>query len=171
MLTPKFRLILIAASAALAIGQMANGQFMLGLLLLLSGGMLAYGYFKTGTVYIAYRKMVKGNYTKAEQLLGLIKNPKRLARGQRAYYHFVSAALAMAHQNYTSSREHFTQAIQTGLRTDNDNAIAYLNLAFGEMKLGNKAQAYAYFNEAEKLEYRAELQDRVDELKEQLDKM
>lgn len=82
-----------------------------------------------GNVWAAFRKLRRGKIDEAEVLISDIRRPKWLAKSPRAYYHFTKGMIALQKKELNESEKHLKEAIDTGLRSGNDNALAALNLA------------------------------------------
>jgi hypothetical protein len=85
--------------------------------------------FLFGTVWAAFIKLRKGKIKEAEQLLNQIKKPEWLIKRNRAYYHFVKGMIDLQHKDLAPGEVHLKKALDLGLRTGNDQALAALNLA------------------------------------------
>ncbi|MEO1517248.1 MAG: hypothetical protein AAFV95_19640 [Bacteroidota bacterium] len=82
-----------------------------------------------GSVWVAFRNLQKGKLDEAEVLLNGIRRPQWLAKSPRAYYHFTKGMIALQKKELDEGAKHLEQAMETGLRTGNDSALAALNLA------------------------------------------
>ena len=86
-------------------------------------------HFLFGNVWNAFRLIQKGNVTEAENILNQIKRPEWLYKKNRAYYHFIKGMIALQRKELEVGEQHMKEAVQLGLRNNNDNAMARLNLA------------------------------------------
>ncbi|MEL7533625.1 MAG: hypothetical protein AAFN10_20090, partial [Bacteroidota bacterium] len=75
MFSTRFRLALMGIFLALAAWLMLKGQYPYGLGLLMGFGLLVWGYFRNGSVYLAYRRLRQEKYEKAEKLLDEVNRP------------------------------------------------------------------------------------------------
>ncbi len=82
-----------------------------------------------GTVGIAFRHLKKGKIAEAETLLKMTKRPDFLIKRYKSYFHFTKGMIDLQHKNLDQSAIHLEEALQHGLRTENDKALASLNLA------------------------------------------
>ncbi len=128
MLAPRVRLALAVAAFAVGTYRLVVGDNA-GLLLLAASAFLAYGYFRYGTVWLAFREVAHGNLDKAARLLGQIKRPDALAPQERAYFELASGLIGAARAQHGSAEAHLRLGLQHGLRTDNDRALAEAVLA------------------------------------------
>ena len=86
---------------------------------------------------------------RAIRLIEQVKSPSSLVSGQRAYYEFVSGAIAAEQERNSDALEHLTTALDFDLRTDNDRALVELMLARLAIKRGESAEARELLNCAE----------------------
>ena len=97
--------------------------------LYLTAAILLATHFLFGTVWTAFSKMRKGKMIQAETLLNQIRKPEWLAKGPKAYYHFIKGIIALQKKDFDNGEHFLTKALQFGLRTETDKALAHLNLA------------------------------------------
>jgi predicted negative regulator of RcsB-dependent stress response len=144
MFTPIIRIILVIFSLVAAGYFYSKEDFVNMSMMLISGGLFIYGYFKYGTVYVAFQQIKKDNVKKAEQLISKIKNPEKLTKGHKSYYYFTTGIIALEKKNFEKSHSDLAKALNIGLRTENDKSIVLLNLANIEFlrKDYNKATEY-----------------------------
>ncbi|PZW37006.1 hypothetical protein LX95_02898 [Mesonia algae] len=144
MFTPIIRIVLVIFSLIAAAYFYSKEDFANMSMMLIAGGLFIYGYFKYGTVYAAFQQMKKDNINKAEELISKIKNPEKLTKGHKSYYYFTTGIIALEKKEYKKSHSDLTQALNIGLRTENDKSIVLLNLANIELlrKDFNKATEY-----------------------------
>ena len=86
-------------------------------------------HFVFGSVWAAFSQLRKGKILEAEVLINQIKKPQWLARQNRTYYHFIKGMIALQHKELPEGEKHLNLALDRGLKTNNDNAMAALNLA------------------------------------------
>lgn len=168
MYTPFVRLLFGVLGIALAIKFYLSGSIP-SLLLTLGGvALVVWGYFRNGTVFIAFQQVKKNNPTKAERLLAKIKKPEWLSRSQKAYYHFTRGFVKMSNQQAEDSLSEFRQALEIGLRTDNDKAIALLNISSLALDLGNIKEARESLKQAKSFKYIPNLEPEIKRIEREL---
>ncbi|HYP89544.1 MAG TPA: hypothetical protein VEQ59_15355 [Polyangiaceae bacterium] len=128
MLTPKLRFVLALASFALGGYRLISGDYA-GLALLAASAFLAYGYFKYGTVWLAFRAVSGGKIDEAAELLQKVKRPGALGAQERAYYELASGFVCASRAQNDPAEQHLRAALQNQLRTENDRALAEAILA------------------------------------------
>jgi hypothetical protein len=113
--------------------------------------LLVIGYWRGGTVWLAWRAFRKGDLGLVERRLAQVHYPNRLSPYQRAYYEWLQGELRRARGDIPAARRHFTAAAQGGLRTANDRALAYSRLAEAELTAGDLDAARATIARARSL--------------------
>ena len=86
-------------------------------------------HFLFGTVWTAFSKMRKGKMIEAETLLNQIRRPEWLAKRPKAYYHFIKGVIALQKKDLDNGNLFLNKALDLGLRSETDKALANLNLA------------------------------------------
>ena len=86
-------------------------------------------HFVFGSVWAAFSKLRKGKLLEAEVLINQIKKPEWLAKPNRTYYHFIKGMIALQSKELAEGEKQLKIALDRGLKTNNDNAMAALNLA------------------------------------------
>lgn len=90
---------------------------------------LLFTHFLFGNVSAAFMALRKGDIDKAEELIFSIKKPKWLVRQHRAYYYFTKGMVAVQRNFAAEAQTDLQEALQLGLRSDTDRALANLHLA------------------------------------------
>ena len=114
--------------------------------LYLGGIIMLLTHFLFGNVYQAFGQLKKGNLDEAETLIHQIKRPDWLIKNHRAYYYFVLGMIAMQRKQPTFGEQHLKAALQLGLRTETDNALAAINIAHGKFVRKEFAASNDYLN-------------------------
>ena|SRR6185369_2579442 len=128
MLTPRSRWLLAVVSFAFGAYQVACGHYV-GFVLLAASAFLAYGYFKYGNVWLAFRAISAGKVDAAAELLQRVERPASLAAEERGYYELSSGFVCAARAQNQDAERHLRLALENQLRTDNDRALAEAVLA------------------------------------------
>lgn len=128
MFTPKLRLFFALAAFAIGAYQIVTGHYS-GLLLLAGSALLGYGYFKYGTVWLAFRQVALGQMDRAARLLAQVKRPEMLDSEQRGYFELAWGLVWASRAENARSEQHLKLALSHALRTDNDRAMAEAVLA------------------------------------------
>ena len=167
MYTPEIRVLLFVLSLALAYYSYSVKLYFPMFLAISSGGLFVYGYYKYGTVYLAFRKIKKGEYSKAEMLLGKIKNPKTLIKQHKSYY-YSKGLIALNGKKWDNSFCDLNKALKLGLRTKNDTSILLLCLAQVELERKNPEQAQEYLKKAKGFDLKPIIQTEADKLQNEI---
>lgn len=166
MYTPFVRLIFVLFGLVMAWNSFSDENYQSTLLFAFAVALTIWGYFKNGTVYLAYNQLKKQNFEKAEALLKKIKSPDNLKTQQKAYYHFSKGFINLEKGKLDLSLEHFRKSINIGLRTQNDKAIALLKVALIEIKNNNISEASNLLKQINQLKHKSALNQEVEKLKE-----
>ncbi|MCH2046896.1 MAG: hypothetical protein MK212_22470, partial [Saprospiraceae bacterium] len=132
---------------------------------------LVLGYFRYAAVFLATRKLITGDQERAQKLINQTYNPDWLAKGHQCYYYFVQGFLACRAKRLDEGSQHFEKAIEIGLRTDNDTAIAYFQLATIALEQENIGTCQSYLDKLDSLKYKPALDVEIDKVKTQLENL
>jgi tetratricopeptide (TPR) repeat protein len=168
MYSPLVRILIVIGSLALMIYYHQKGSVGSSYLMVVAIALVVWGYFKNGTVYLAWRKLKKQQYDDAERVLRQTKYPHLLKKEQRGYYHFSMGLICMNRADYEPAFENFKAALVFGVRTENNAAIANLNLAAIALERGNEAEAKSYLETARSLKYSEALEPELQKLETRL---
>jgi len=141
---------LVLAVLFLILGLIFNYQYGIGSAwyLYLASIILFLTHFLFSTVWAAFSILKKGKVVEADNLLKRIKKPEWLLKSHRAYYHFSKGLIAIQYKNIPTAQDHFKQALDLGLRTDNDNALSALHIAHTSFVDNNYKQSTTYLQKA-----------------------
>ena len=148
MFTPLVRLLLIGLNTA--VGILALPRYpMLAAGLCLSSALFVLGYFRHGTVWLAFRAIRKGQVDRADSLIRRTHNPSWLDARQRTYYELLKGALAGERGDLEAAETHLRAALAGKLRTGNDIGVAKLTLAEVLLHRGDRDSAKALLEEVQ----------------------
>lgn len=168
MFTPLVRILLAIGCITMAVYFYIKGDFLEMGWVLLCAGLFIYGYFKSGTVYLAFQYLKKEKYDKAAKLISKIKNPEILSKSQKNYYHFTQGMLASNNKEWEKSSSELTKALNIGLRTKNDTSIVLLNLANVEFERKNYEKALAYISEVREFDLKPLVKTETDRIESEI---
>ncbi len=168
MFTPTVRIILIVLCFGMAILFYTKEDFVNMGMTLIAAGLFAYGYYKYGTVYAAFQQLKKNNIQKAEKLIDKVKNPHRLTKGHKGYYHFTKGIIASEKKEWDLGFSELTKALEFGLRTKNDTSIVLLNLAEIEFERKKFQNAEGFLNKLKEFELKPLVKEEADKLMEKI---
>ena len=115
---------------------------------LLIGLALLVGYIFLGTVQSAALLMQKMDFEGAERRLNLTVKPSWLYSANRAYFYMIKGGLAMQTKRYPEAEVMLEKAQQTGLPSDNERAMVFLQLANLAVVKNNFTQAQSLMRQA-----------------------
>jgi hypothetical protein len=167
MLNPKIRLLLALVSFLLGgYGVITNDY--LGFVLIAASAFLGYGYFKYGTVWLAFRAVSAGHVEKAAELLRQVERPASLSAQERAYFELASGFVCASRAQNADAERHLRLALDNQLRTDNDRALAEAVLAQLLTARDEVAEARSLLERAKARSCRPAIAERIRTLHEQL---
>ena len=140
MFTPVTRAFLILGSIAYAIWLFSMGNLG-GILFLVAAACLVFGYFRYGTIWLAFQAVRKGKFKLAEKLIGKVFDPNSLNPQSRAYYHWVHGMLALKHGDLNRARDFLDLAATGKLRTSNDRSMVACTLTQIALAKGDRVAA------------------------------
>ncbi len=110
--------------------------------------LLLFTHFLFGNVWAAFGKLKKGQLDEAERLIDQIKRPQYLTKRHRAYYHFIKGMIALQRKELPQAEGQLKEALDIGLRTNNDHALTAINLAHICFLEKRNQEAIAYLSKA-----------------------
>ncbi len=166
--TPLIRFTLLILCTIVGIIAALNGwHYIIIVVALLSVGLL-WGYYNVGTVYLALHKMRKGKFEESEQILALTRKPEKLRKTRRAYYYYIKAYVAREKDDFDTAKHFFNLALNDGLKTEHDQAVALLALADIALIRGDKKEARAYLDRMRGLKVQPQLMPQIRQMQEYL---
>ena len=158
-------LIMLVVSANMKVYQITAVTAMFAIL-------LAWGYFKEGTIILAAKAFHNKDYAKTERLLEQIPNPNWLSKKRRGFYEFIAGGVSLQKQDFDQAEKHYELAAQFPLRSANDHVAALVHVANINIRKSNFEKAKAYLQLADKYEGKttAKMKDVINRLHQELDK-
>ncbi|MDH3245673.1 MAG: hypothetical protein OEM26_13730 [Saprospiraceae bacterium] len=92
--------------------------------------------------------MEKSDFTGAEKRLNLVINPRWLYSANRAYFYMIKGGLAMQFKRNDEAEELLMKARDTGLPSENEKAMVFLQLSNLAVLKNNMQAAKLYLREA-----------------------
>lgn len=144
-------------------GHIGNGIF-----LILLTAFPIFLFFRHERILLSLWHMRKQNLEKAEKALNGIKKPEQtLVKGQLAYYYLLQGMIKS--QSGTGKAETILKkALNTGLRTKSDQALAKLNLAGIALTKGRKREATILLQDVKRLDEKGIMNEQVKFMKQQM---
>lgn len=126
-------------------------------------------FFRNENIVFALYHMRMGNQEKAWKALNRIKAPQYLLKSQHAYVLYLKGMLGLQNNlGFAKCEQLIRKAMQIGLRTKQDQAVAKMQLAGICMQSGRKREAQVLVSEARKLDTDGMLKEQLDMMKKQL---
>ena len=168
MFSKIIRLGLTAAIFAWSIYQFADGEIGNGIALLFPMGLVLFTYFRNERILLSLWHMRKNDVAKAEKALAGIRNPeKSVIKGQLAYYYLLMGMIE-SQRKVGKAETLLKRALNTGLRLDQDKALAKLNLAGIALTKRRKKEAQILLTEVKKLDKNGALAEQTKYIKQQM---
>ena len=168
MISKIIRLGLTALLFGWGIYQFIDGNIGNGIFFTLMAGFPLLSYFRHERIILSLWFMRKNNLEKAQKMLDGIRNPEdSLIKSQLAYYYLLQGMIKS--QSGTGKAETILKkALNTGLRTKSDQALAKLNLAGIALTKGRKREATILLQDVKRLDEKGMLDEQVKFMKQQM---
>jgi len=168
VLSKIIRLVVTAAIFIWSIFQFADGEIGNGIALLFPAALVLLTYFKNERILVALYHMRKNDVVKAEKSLIGIRTPeKSLVKSQLAYYYLLMGMIE-SQRKVGKAETLLKKALNTGLRLDQDKALAKLNLAGIALTKRRKKEAQILLTEVKKLDSKGVLNEQTKYIKQQM---
>lgn len=146
-----------------------TGYWGWGITFILITALVILSFFRNENVIVALYHMRMGKQDKAWKSLERIKSPQFLPRKQHAYVLYLKGMLGLQNNlGFAKCEQLIRKALQIGLRTKQDQAVAKMQLAGICMQSGRKKEAQTLVGEAKKLDKDGLLKEQLDMMKKQL---
>ncbi len=164
MFPPKVRFVLIVLCALVGIYSFTQGEVFPGVALFVVGGILAYGHFSYNRIWLIYKHVLSAEYDLAEAKLKKVSSVAKLSQEQQAYYYFAKGMVAMHKTAHDQAEQALLQAMDLGLKTDNDMAVANFYLAQIYYARASYAVAREYLERSKRFQTHPNLQTHIKQL-------
>ncbi|MDX1650929.1 MAG: DUF2892 domain-containing protein [Brumimicrobium sp.] len=163
------RIILALAAISFNVYLFYIGSWGWGITFILVTTLIVLSFFRNENVILALYQMRLGKVDKAWKYLNRIKSPQYLPRRQHAYVIYLKGMLGLQKElGFAKCEQLIRKALQLGLRTQQDQAVAKMQLAGICMQTGRKREAQTLISEAKKLDKNNLLKDQLDMMKKQM---
>ncbi len=150
MYTPRVRVFLIAIAVAGGMLFLPTRPS-LAYALFFSGVLFIIGYFRSGTVWLAFRSFRRGRVDRAGRLIDLIAHPNWLSAQFQAYYHWIRGAVELKAHRPQVAIEHLERSLEGRLRTTNARCGVASTMVQAWIELGDLDQAEVMLDLAREL--------------------
>jgi hypothetical protein len=162
------RIVLALVATGFNVYLFATGHWGWGITFLFVTALIILSFFRNENVLLALNQMRVGNTDKAKKYIDRITNPEFLPKRQHAYVLFLKAVMGGQELGFANSEKLLRRAMDLGLRTGEDNAVARMHLAGICAQTGRKNEAVALLAEAKKLDKNGMMRDQIKTMQSQL---
>ena len=162
------RIVLAVVATGFNVYLFATGHWGWGITFVFVTALIILSFFRNENVLLALNQMRVGNTDKAKKYIDRISNPEFLPKRQHAYVLFLKAVMGGQELGFANSEKLLRKAMDLGLRTGEDNAVARMHLAGICAQTGRKNEAVALLAEAKKLDKNGMMRDQIKTMQSQL---
>ena len=157
-----------AASLFFTVALFYNGYWGWGIMMILLDAIIGFSFFRNERMILALNAMRMGDTEKAKKQIDKISAPQFLPKKQHAYVLFLKAVLGTQELGFAKSEELLRKAINMGLRTGQDNAVARMHLAGICAQTGRKTESLTLLAEAKKLDTGGMMKEQINQMQKQM---
>jgi hypothetical protein len=157
-----------AASLFFTVVLFYNGYWGWGIMMILLDAIIGFSFFRNERMILALNAMRMGDTEKAKKQIDKISAPQFLPKKQHAYVLFLKAVLGTQELGFAKSEELLRKAINMGLRTGQDNAVARMHLAGICAQTGRKTESLTLLAEAKKLDTGGMMKEQINQMQKQM---
>ncbi|PHR50072.1 MAG: hypothetical protein COA32_02760 [Fluviicola sp.] len=163
------RTILALAAVGFNVYLFYVGSWGWGITFILVTALIILSFFRNENVILALYQMRLGKQEKAWKYLNRIKSPQFLPKKQHAYVIYLKGMLGLQQDlGFAKCEQLIRKALDLGLRTQQDTAVAKMQLAGICMQTGRKREAQTLLSESKKLDKNNMLKEQIDMMKKQM---
>ncbi|MEY4289204.1 MAG: hypothetical protein RLZZ30_1292 [Bacteroidota bacterium] len=162
------RIVLALVATGFNVYLFTSGHWGWGITFLFVTALIILSFFRNENVLLALNQMRVGNTDKAKKYIDRIRQPQYLPKRQHAYVLFLKAVMGGQELGFAQSEKLLRRAMELGLRTAEDNAVARMHLAGICAQTGRKSEAVSLLNEAKKLDKNGMMRDQIKMMQSQL---
>lgn len=162
------RIVLALVATGFNVYLFTSGHWGWGITFLFVTALIILSFFRNENVLLALNQMRVGNTDKAKKYIDRITQPQYLPKRQHAYVLFLKAVMGGQELGFANSEKLLRRAMELGLRTAEDNAVARMHLAGICAQTGRKSEAVSLLNEAKKLDKNGMMRDQIKMMQSQL---
>jgi tetratricopeptide (TPR) repeat protein len=162
------RIVLALVATGFNVYLFTSGHWGWGITFIFITALIILSFFRNENVLLALNQMRVGNTDKAKKYIDRISNPEFLPKRQHAYVLFLKAVMGGQELGFANSEKLLRRALELGLRTGEDNAVARMHLAGICAQTGRKNEAVALLGEAKKLDKNGMMRDQIKTMQSQL---
>jgi len=145
-----------------------SGHWGWGISFILVSALIILSFFRNENMILALNQMRVGNQDKAKAHINKITHPHLMPRKQHAYVLYLKAVLGAQEIGFSASEQLLRKALDLGLRTNEDNAVARMHLAGICAQTGRRQDAVKLLADAKKYDKNGMLKEQIKMLQQQL---
>ncbi len=145
MFSPIIRVALFIALIGAAVMTFMEGNDFGAVALVLGALYVFVDYYRSGSVWVAFRHLRRGNFELAEKHLKQTKYNKWLRNTHKSSYHTIEGYLFLQKGQLEKAYKAFEQAEEFGFRSPKDRALNLINQVNVLVKIGKKQIAKKKF--------------------------
>lgn len=161
------RTVLTLATLFFTVWLFARGSWGWGITMILPLAILILSFFRHERIILALNQMRMGNTEKAYYHLKKITAPQMMVKRQQAYYYYLIAMLGAQENGMSKSEQLMRKALQLGLRSSMDQAVAHMHIAGVCLQSGRKQEGLKMLDEAKRLDKDGMLSEQIKTMKKQ----
>lgn len=162
------RCLLAAGTLAATYLLFSEGYWGWGITMVIPIFIIGFSFFRNENMILALNQMRLGNTDKAKKYINRISAPQFLPKKQHAYVLFLKAVLSTQELGFAKSEQLLRKAIDMGLRTSQDNAVARMHLAGICVQTGRRKEAQTLLAEAKKMDKSGMMKEQINQMQAQL---
>jgi hypothetical protein len=162
------RIVLALVATGFNVYLFTTGHWGWGITFIFLTALIILSFFRNENVLLALNQMRVGNTDKAKKYIDKISHPEFLPKKQHAYVLFLKAVMGGQEMGFANSEKLLRRAMDLGLRTSEDNAVARMHLAGICAQTVRKNEAVALLAEAKKLNKNGMMRDQIKTMQSQL---
>jgi thioredoxin-like negative regulator of GroEL len=161
--------ILVALSLLfLTVFLFSTGSWGWGIFMIFPLLLVGFTFFRNENMILALNQMRLGNQEKAKKYINRISAPQFLPRKQHAYVLYLQALMNAQETGLAQSEQQLRKALSLGLRTNEDNAVARMQLAGICLQTGRRTEATNLLADAKKFDKSGMLKDQIKMMQQQM---
>ena len=146
----------------------ATGHWGWAICMIFVTAIIGLSFFRNERMIMGLNQMRLGNTDKAKIHINKISAPQFLPKKQHAYVLFLQAVLNSQEIGFAKSEQLLRKALQMGLRTAQDNAVARMHLAGICAQTNRRQEAVSLLAEAKKLDKSGMMKEQISQMQKQL---
>jgi hypothetical protein len=162
------RIVLAVVATGFNVYLFSTNHWGWGITFIFVTALIVLSFFRNENVLLALNQMRVGNTDKAKKYIDKITHPQFLPKRQHAYVLFLKAVMGGQELGFAQSEKLLRRAMELGLRTPEDNAVARMHLAGICAQTGRKSDAVFLLAEAKKLDKNGMMRDQIKMMQNQL---